>query len=109
VRVDLAAREVIVAGVGNVAAYIVAGESIRQLVTQHGTLGQAMPRIREERYAFATGAQLVMCSDGLKSRLAFGDHPGLLAHDPATIAATLWRDFARGKDDATAVVLREAR
>jgi serine/threonine protein phosphatase PrpC len=109
VRLDLAAREATVAGVGNVAAWIVGGESTRQLVTQHGTLGQAMPRTREERYAFPAGAQLVMCSDGLKSRLAIDDYPGLLAHDPATIAATLWRDHARGKDDATAVVLREVR
>jgi anti-sigma regulatory factor (Ser/Thr protein kinase) len=109
VRIDLIAREATVAGIGNVAAWIAAGDSTRQLVTQHGTLGQAMPRIREERYAFPSGAQLVMCSDGLKSRLAIGDYPGLLAHDPATVAATLWRDHARGKDDATSVVLREAR
>lgn len=109
VRVDLAAREATIAGIGNVAAWVVGSESSRQLVTQHGTLGQAMPRIREERYAFPAGAHLVVCSDGLKSRLPFDDYPGLLAHDPATIAATLWRDHARGKDDATAVVLREVR
>jgi anti-sigma regulatory factor (Ser/Thr protein kinase) len=109
VRVDLAAGEATIAGIGNVAAWIAGEESSRQLVTQHGTLGQAMPRIREERYGFPAGAQLVMCSDGLKSRPAIHDHPGLLAHDPATIAALLWRNHARGKDDATAVVVREAR
>jgi anti-sigma regulatory factor (Ser/Thr protein kinase)/serine/threonine protein phosphatase PrpC len=108
VRVDLATREATVAGIGNVAAWIV-GDSTRQLVTQHGTLGQAMPRIREERYPFLPGAQLVMCSDGLKTRLSIEDRPALLAHDPATIAGTLWRDCARGRDDATAVVLREGR
>jgi anti-sigma regulatory factor (Ser/Thr protein kinase) len=109
VRVDLAVAQATVAGIGNVGAWIVGDESSRQLVTQHGTLGQAMPRIREERYAFPAGAQLVLCSDGLKSRPAFDEHPGLLAHDPATIAAVLWRDHARGRDDATAVVVREAR
>jgi len=109
VRVDAAAREATVAGIGNVAAWIVVGESSRQLVTQHGTLGQAMPRIREERYAFPVGAQLVVCSDGLKSRLSLDDLPGVMVHDPLVIAATLWRDHARGRDDATAVVLREAR
>jgi anti-sigma regulatory factor (Ser/Thr protein kinase)/serine/threonine protein phosphatase PrpC len=109
VRIDLAARQATVAGVGNVAAWVAGGESSRQLVTQHGTLGQAMPRIREERYDFPAGAHLVMCSDGLKNRLALDDHPGLLAHDPVTIAAMLWRDHARGRDDATAVVVREVR
>jgi anti-sigma regulatory factor (Ser/Thr protein kinase) len=108
VRVDRAAHEATIAGVGNVTAWIADGGAIRQLVTQHGTLGQVMPRIREERYPFPPGAVLVVCSDGLKSRLAL-DAPGLLAHDPVTIATALWRDHTRGRDDATAVVLREAR
>jgi anti-sigma regulatory factor (Ser/Thr protein kinase)/serine/threonine protein phosphatase PrpC len=112
VRVDRAAREATIAGVGNVAAWIASAGATRQLVTQHGTLGQATPRIREERYAFPPGAVLVVCSDGIKPRPGFlgsGDHLDLPAHDPATTAATIWRDHARGRDDATAVVLREAR
>ena len=50
-----------------------------------------------------------MCSDGIRSRPALDAYPGLTAHDPLVVAATLWRDHARGRDDATAVVLREAR
>ena len=108
VRMDLAARQAVVAGVGNVGAWI-AADGARQLVTQHGTLGQAMPRLREERYPFPPGATLVVASDGLKSRLDFGDPPGVLARDPGVIAAALWRDHNRGRDDATVVVVREAR
>lgn len=109
VRVDLAAREAVIAGVGNVAAWV-AGDATRQLVTQHGTLGHTMlPRLREERYPFPAGATLVVASDGLKSRLELGEHPELLARDPGVIAAALWRDHHRGRDDATVVVLREAR
>lgn len=109
VRVDRAARQATVAGVGNVAAWIWVEGSTRQLVTQHGTLGQATPRVREEHYEFPPGARLLVCSDGLKSRPPVDDYPDLLDRDPATIATTLWRDHARGRDDATAVVLREAR
>ncbi|HET9625665.1 MAG TPA: SpoIIE family protein phosphatase [Kofleriaceae bacterium] len=106
-RIDLATREVTVAGVGNVAVWV-AGAAPKQLVTQHGTLGQAAPTtIREERQPFAPGAALVLCSDGIKSRWSFDDHPGLAARDPATIASVLWRDFARGRDDASVVVVRE--
>lgn len=107
-RIDLASRELVVAGIGNVAAWI-AGDALKQLVTQHGTLGQVTPpQIREERYRFAPGALLVMCSDGIKSRWSFDDHPGLIARRPATIAAVMWRDFARGRDDVSVVVVREA-
>lgn len=108
VRIDLAAREATVAGIGNVVAWIADGAALRQLVTQHGTLGQATPRVREERCPFPPGAALVVCSDGIKSRLAIDD-PDLLAHAPVTGAAVIWRDHARGRDDATAVILREVR
>lgn len=104
VRIDRAAHTATIAGVGNVAAWIVADKA-RQLVTQHGTLGQAMPTLREETYPFPVGALLVIASDGLKSRLPFDDRE-MLGHTPLTIAATLWRDHARGRDDATVVVLR---
>jgi hypothetical protein len=107
-RIDLARRELVVAGAGNVAAWLVS-DAARQLVTQHGTLGQAVPRaIREERYAFERGAALVLCSDGIRSRLSLDGHPGLAGRDPVTIATVLWRDFARGRDDASLVVVREA-
>ena len=106
VRVDVAAREAVVAGVGNVTPWI-AGAVARQIVTQHGTLGHAMPRLREERHAFPSGATLAVASDGLKSRLEL--EAELLARDPLAAAVALWRDHNRGRDDATVVVLREAR
>ena len=66
-----------------------------------------MPRLREERHPFPAGALLVVASDGLKSRLE--PDAKLLARSPMTVAAALWRDYNRGRDDATVVVLREAR
>ncbi|HLL20537.1 MAG TPA: SpoIIE family protein phosphatase [Kofleriaceae bacterium] len=108
VRIDRKTRDATVAGVGNVAAWIV-GDTARQLVTQHGTLGQVTPALREEHYAFPPNATLVLASDGLKTRIPLDDHRELLARTSLTVAATLWRDYARGRDDATAVVLREVR
>jgi anti-sigma regulatory factor (Ser/Thr protein kinase) len=107
-RIDLATRTLTIAGVGNVAAWLVDGERTKQLVTQHGTLGQVAPKLREESYPFPPHALLVMCSDGLKSRWNLEPYPGLAQRHPSTIAAVLWRDLARGRDDATAVVVREA-
>ena len=106
VRLDRGARTVTVAGVGNVGVWIV-GEAPKQLATQHGTLGQVLPTPREERHPWPPGALVILCSDGLKSRLVFD--PALAQRDPATIAAALWRDHARGSDDATVLVLAEQR
>ncbi len=108
-RIDRTRGELVVAGVGNVAAWLVS-DGVRHLVTQHGTLGQATPReIREERYRLEPGALVVLASDGLRSRWSLDDHPGLARRDPLTIATVLWRDLARGRDDASVVVVREAR
>lgn len=106
VRYDRATRAVTIAGVGNVAAFLLGGARLRPLVVQHGTLGQAVPTLREERYPMPDDGLVVVCSDGLRSRITFDDHPGLEARAAATIAAVLWRDFGRGRDDATVVVLR---
>jgi anti-sigma regulatory factor (Ser/Thr protein kinase) len=105
VRIDRAMRKVTVAGVGNVAPWLVTGGHARALVTQHGTLGQASPTVREETFPFPQGAQIVVCSDGIKSRLEVA--PLVFDHPPPTVAATVWRDLARGRDDTTVVVVRE--
>ncbi len=106
VRLDLERRLATIAGVGNVMAWI-CGEQQRQLVTQHGTLGQTAPRIREETYPFPEGALLVVHTDGLKTRWELAAFPGLRRRQPSTIAAALWRDLARGRDDATVAVVTE--
>ena len=106
VRVDRTAATCTVAGVGNVQAWIVGG-SARQLVTQHGTLGQATPRVREEVHPLGPQSFVVLHSDGIRTRWNLDDHPGLPGRMPTTIAAALWRDFGRGRDDTTVVVLRE--
>lgn len=105
-RFDPNAATLVIAGVGNVSVWLI-GERQRQLVTQHGTAGQNMPRaIREESYAVAARDLVVLHSDGLKTTWQIDDRPGLRFCAPAVIATTLWRDLSRGRDDATVVVLR---
>lgn len=96
------------AGIGNIAGTILAGGATRSLVSHHGTAGHDARRIQEFSYPLPRGATLVMHSDGLTGRWTTERYPGLLGHHPATLAAVLLRDFARGRDDATVVVLREA-
>jgi len=72
----------------------------------NGTAGQGTARIRPFTYPFASGAMLVMSSDGLASRWSLDPHPGLLARHPALLAAILYRDHSRHRDDVTVVALR---
>jgi len=51
---------------------------------------------------------LVMHSDGLASHWSFEPYRGLRQRHPAIVAAVLYRDFSRQRDDVTVVVGREA-
>jgi hypothetical protein len=49
-----------------------------------------------------------MHSDGLISHWSLDAYPGLRLRQPALVAAVLYRDFQRGRDDVTVVVGRNA-
>ena len=94
-------------GVGNVAAVIVdGGRRERSLVSHHGTAGHDARRIQEFSAPFGPGALLVLHTDGLGSQWDLSKHPGLLARHPLTIAAVLYREHRRERDDVTVVAFR---
>jgi anti-sigma regulatory factor (Ser/Thr protein kinase) len=104
--VDLAARRVRWAAIGNVAAVLANGGAPRNLVAMNGIVGQGRVRVREFTYPFTPGTALVIASDGLSTRWSPDPYPGLLARHPTLAAAVLYRDHARGNDDTTVVVAR---
>jgi hypothetical protein len=96
-------------GLGNVVAQIYSGSRrIQHLVSVHGTAGHMAARIREFSYPWPSDGILVMYSDGLATSAGLDSRPKLGVHDPALIAGVLYRDFARGNDDATVVVAKAA-
>jgi anti-sigma regulatory factor (Ser/Thr protein kinase) len=103
---DAAAGRVHFAGIGNIAARLVAEAGTQNLVSMNGTAGSVARSVREFEYAAVPGALLVLHSDGLTGRWRLEDYPGLGVRDPALIAGVLFRDHARGRDDCAVVVLR---
>jgi len=94
------------AGAGNIAGVLYAGRSHQNLVSMNGTVGHTVGRIREFLYTWEGEATLILSSDGLTSRWALEQYPGLLGKHPALIAAVLYRDHCRGRDDVTVLVAR---
>ncbi len=93
-------------GVGNIAATILIGTSTRSLVSHHGTLGHDARRIAEFQHPWTADSTLVMSSDGLVSHWTLDKYPGLADRAPSLIAAVLYRDCRRHRDDTTVLVLR---
>lgn len=95
------------AGVGNIAGVVLsATDGPRHVVSHNGTVGHHAPRVQEFTYGWPPGALLVLHSDGLMTRWALDNYPGLTAQHPTVVAGVLYRDFARGRDDVTVVVAR---
>lgn len=96
------------AGVGNISASTHCNGAIRHAVSHNGTLGHQARHFREYAYPWEPGALLVIHSDGLTSHWSLDSYPGLRVRRPAVIAAVLYRDFSRQRDDVTVVAAREA-
>lgn len=93
------------AGVGNISAALVSAGKSTGLVSHNGTLGLHKRRGQQFEYRREPGAVLVMHSDGVSARWELRKNPVLLARHSAIIAASIYRDHARGRDDATVVVV----
>jgi anti-sigma regulatory factor (Ser/Thr protein kinase) len=96
-------------GIGNIAGRIVSPQLSQRainMVSQNGTLGHAKSRTSEFTYKWAPGDIMVVTSDGLSSHWDLAQYPGLFARKCAVMAGIIFRDAARGRDDATVCVLR---
>jgi anti-sigma regulatory factor (Ser/Thr protein kinase) len=106
-HVDSQRGKLTFAGVGNIAARIYDGSVSKQnLVSLNGTAGHQCERIQEFNYPWPEDGLLILHSDGLSTSTGLESYPGLAARDPALIAGVLYRDFCRGRDDATVVVVK---
>jgi anti-sigma regulatory factor (Ser/Thr protein kinase) len=106
--IDLAAHRVRFAGVGNVGAMVLDGDTPRFLMSHNGTLGHTVRKIAEITMDWPARGLLVMYSDGLGTPRELAAYPGLAERHPSLVAGVLWRDLARGRDDVTVVVAKAA-
>jgi len=106
-ELDRERRLVRFAGIGNIAGTILVDGTSRSMVSHHGVLGHEVRKIHEFTYPWPEGALVVLNSDGLTSRWDVCRYPGLARRHPTLTAGVLYRDFRRGRDDATVVVVRE--
>jgi hypothetical protein len=105
-RHDKAAGEISFAGVGNIGACIVNGPLRQPMVSHNGIVGHNMHKSQEFRYPWPRGGQLVAHSDGLETGWDPGRVADLAAHHPSIVAAALFREHSRRRDDTVVVVAR---
>lgn len=106
-HIDSTRGELRFAGVGNIAACAFDAGQGRHLLSHNGIVGSNLRKVQEFVHPWKSSMLLVMHSDGLHTRWDLDQYPGLVQCHPSLIAGVLYRDFTRGRDDVSVVVLRE--
>jgi anti-sigma regulatory factor (Ser/Thr protein kinase) len=92
-------------GVGNIGARLGPNGRAHGLVSSLGTLGLGQRLRPQASVSPWRGPNLFTAhSDGIRSSWDLSRYPGVTGHDPAVMAALIWRDAAAGHDDAAVVV-----
>jgi anti-sigma regulatory factor (Ser/Thr protein kinase) len=108
-RHEAGTDELRAAAVGNIAACIIAGEQRRAILSHNGIVGHNIHKSEEYRYDWPPGSLLVAHSDGLASQWSLAAFPGLASSHPSLIAAMLFREHSRKRDDVGILVVRRSR
>ncbi len=104
--IDLRQGEIAFGGVGNTVAIVMTGDATQHLVSFGGIVGQRRVPSRQFSAPWSSESMLVAHSDGIATRWSLAAYPGLAARHPSIIAGVLYRDFARGSDDASVLVIK---
>ncbi|MET8037660.1 ATP-binding SpoIIE family protein phosphatase [Streptomyces sp. NPDC005345] len=109
-RLDLATGHLDFAGIGNIGARLLTGDTWRPLLSHPGIVGAHRPaRLPQCRVPWTPDSLLVLHSDGLPSRWAPPAVAPPTAWDPAVTAAVIVRDSSSAarpvRDDTTVAVL----
>ncbi len=102
--VDTVTRSIRFAGLGNIAACVVADGSRQGMISVPGVAGYQARTIRAFDYPLPAGATVVLHSDGLTERWSLDGRERLFAATPLAIAAALLRDAGIRHDDAGVLV-----
>jgi anti-sigma regulatory factor (Ser/Thr protein kinase) len=94
-------------GIGNIAGCIFLDGTRRHLMSHNGIVGSNLRKVQEFTHAWQAGALLILHSDGIATRWDLDSYSGLIFRHPSLIAAVLYRDFARQRDDTMVVVVRQ--
>lgn len=96
-------------GVGNIRAVIYSQGRTKTLISQNGTAGLQIRTAKALNQAWSDQGELILTSDGIGTKWDRLEEYGLSQRHPAIMAALIERDYGRGTDDATVLVIRRAR
>jgi len=98
-----------ICGVGNIATRLTGYQNAKNYLSYNGIIGHNIPTtLNDQELSQNDFQQIVLCSDGIKSRWEYAKHPSIQKYDLIVQAAALYKDFARKTDDMSVIIGRAA-
>jgi anti-sigma regulatory factor (Ser/Thr protein kinase) len=106
-RLDWERGEVRYSGIGNIVGFLWSEGKAKHMVSHPGIVGHDVRNVREITLTLDQNVLALLHSDGVSTHWSLSAYPGLTSRQPSLIAGVVYRDHARGRDDATVVVARK--
>jgi hypothetical protein len=104
---DKKSKEWRLCGVGNISTRIYTGIVYKNYMPYNGTIGMNIPNsMKVSTYYVEKNQHLVMCTDGIRTRWDVAKYPSIFKYDNTIMAASLYKDFTRGNDDASILIAK---
>jgi len=95
------------AGVGNIALRLIGPGTMRNHMSYNGIVGHNIPgSMNDQQYPADQFNQVMICSDGIKTRIELTKYPQIAKHDQAVLAAAIYKDHARKNDDMSVIMAK---
>lgn len=105
--IDIEKSLIKIAGVGNISARLSGPVSSKAHLAYNGIIGHNIPNtMNDQLLSFSEFNQLILCSDGMRSRWDLSKIMGINRCDPSIQAAAIYKDFGRQTDDMSAVIIK---
>jgi hypothetical protein len=76
-------------------------------MSYNGIVGYNIPNtMNDQQYPSELYNQLILCSDGIKTRWDLSKYSVISRYDPTVLAAAIYKDHARRNDDMSVVVVK---
>lgn len=87
-------------GVGNITTKIISAAAVRNYMPYNGIIGLNVPTsLHAQEIEHEKGQQIIMTSDGIKSKWDPVKYPAINRYDLSILSASIIKDFARNTDD----------
>jgi anti-sigma regulatory factor (Ser/Thr protein kinase) len=95
------------AGIGNIAARMFGPVNFKNHMSYNGIVGHNIPNtMNDQQYPADEFNQVMLCSDGIKTRIDLAKYPLMYKYDLSVLAAAIYKDHARKNDDMSVIIAK---